>query len=322
MRAVQVTELSGPDALHHADLPEPAADPGLVVVEVAAAGVAFPDLLLSQGRYQVKPPPPFVLGVEAAGVVRSAPEGSGLAAGDRVALFGMGTWAEVVAVPPELVVRLPEAMTFEQGAGYVMNYHTVHFALGRRGQLRAGETVLVHGAAGGVGTAGLQVAKAMGARTIAVVSTDEKAAVARDAGADEVVATDGWLAAVTELTGGRGVDVVLDPVGGDRLLDSLRSLSEEGRLLVVGFAEGSIPSIPANRLLLKNIAAVGVAWGAFVGSRPEVTREIAADLDRMAADGAVAPVVGRRFRLEQAADALRAIDDRSAVGKVVLTLRD
>jgi NADPH2:quinone reductase len=192
MRAVQVHELSGPDGLRVVDVPEPA---GELLVDVRAAGIAFPDLLLSRGQYQLKPDPPFTLGTEAAGVVRAAPGGSDLKPGDRVAALGQGTFADVMVAQPAGTFRLPDALSFEEGAGLVLNYHTAHFALVRRAQLRIGETLLVHGAAGGVGTAAIQVGKALGARIVGVVSTDEKERVAREAGADEVVRSDGdWRA--------------------------------------------------------------------------------------------------------------------------------
>ncbi|MET0835139.1 MAG: zinc-binding dehydrogenase, partial [Thermoleophilaceae bacterium] len=210
---------------------------------------------------------------------------------------------------------------FAQGAAMVLNYHTAYFALKLRGRLAEGETVLVHGAAGGVGTAALQVAKGLGARTIAVVSTDEKERVAREAGADEVVRSDGpWKDEAKQLSGG-GVDIVLDPVGGDRFTDSLRSLRENGRCVVVGFTGGSIPEVRVNRLLLNNLDVVGAGWGAYVMGKPDVNREIGAAVGELAERGFVQPIVGARFPLEQAADALELIDSRGATGKVVLEVR-
>jgi NADPH:quinone reductase len=325
MRALQITELTGPDtALKLVDIEEPGpahflTPEGGVVVDVHAAGVSFPEVLQTRGEYQVKPPLPFVPGSEVGGIVRSAPEGSGLQAGDRVAAFCMlGGFAEVAVAPEFLTFKVPDTMDFAQAASLILNYHTAYFALKLRGRLEAGESVLVHGAAGGVGTAALQIAKGLGARTIGVVSTDDKEAIARQAGADEVVRSDAdWKGAVKEWSGG-GVDLVLDPVGGDRFTDSLRSLGEGGRLVVVGFTGGAIPEVKVNRLLLNNIDVVGAGWGAYITKRPQVIGEIAAKLDELIAAGHIQPVVGARLPLERAADALQLIDGRGATGKVVL----
>jgi NADPH:quinone reductase len=325
MRAMQITQLSGPaSALALADVPEPEAShmlsPGSgVIVDVHAAGVSFPEVLQTRGEYQFKPPLPFVPGSEVGGVVRSAPADAAVKAGDRVAAFCMlGAFAEVVAAPAVFTFKIPDELSFEQGAGLVLNYHTAYFALKLRGRLKADEMVLVHGAAGGVGTAVLQVAKGLGAETIGVVSSDEKERVAREAGADHVVRADGaWKDQVTELTGG-GVHVVIDPVGGDRFTDSLRSLREGGRLVVVGFTGGAIPEVKVNRLLLKNTEVIGAGWGAYVMSKPEVTMQIGAALDELITAGAVAPVVGARYPLERAGEALVLLDERGATGKVVL----
>jgi NADPH2:quinone reductase len=328
MKAVQIVELNGPDsALRVDDLPEPEPShmlsPGSgVVVDVHAAGVSFPEVLQTRGQYQLKPPLPFVPGSEVAGTVRSAPAGAGVKEGDRVAAFcALGGFAEVAVAPEFLTFPLPDALDFAQGAGLILNYHTAWFALKLRGRLAAGDTVLVHGAAGGVGTAALQVGKGLGARTIAVVSSAAKEEVARAAGADEVVRSDGpWKDEAKELSGG-GVDVVLDPVGGDRFLDSLRALGEGGRLVVVGFTGGSIPEVKVNRLLLNNTEVVGAGWGAFVMPKPDLNREIGAAINALVEAGSVRPVVGARFDPEHAADALGLIDRREATGKVVLEFR-
>jgi NADPH2:quinone reductase len=328
MRAVQIVDLTGPEsALAETELSEPEAShmltPGSgVLIDVHAAGVSFPEVLQSRGEYQIKPPVPFVPGSEVAGLVRSAPEGSGLSEGDRVAACCMlGAFAEVAVAPDFLTFPLSEELDFAQGAGLILNYHTAYFSLMHRGRLAEGETVLVHGAAGGVGTATLQIAKGLGARTIAVVSSDEKERVARDCGADEVVRSDGeWKDEAKELSGG-GVHLVIDPVGGDRFTDSLRSLREGGRLVVVGFTGGSIPEVRVNRLLLNNTEVIGAGWGAYVLGKPDVNREIGAELARLIDAGFVRPVVGARFPLERASEALQLIDGRGATGKVVLELR-
>jgi NADPH:quinone reductase len=322
MRAVQVTGLTGPNDVKVADVADLEPTPDQVLIDVHAAGVTYPDVLLSRGEYQIKPEPPFVPGSEVAGTVRSAPERSGFAPGDRVAAFpAFGGFAEQVAVDPAMVFPLPDGLSYAAGAGLPMNYLTVHFGLVRRGRLRSGETVLVHGAAGGVGTAAVQLARALGARVIAVVSSEAKAETAREAGAHETVPADGFKQAVSELTGGRGADLVVDPVGGDRFTDSLRSLAREGRLLVIGFTGGEIPTVKVNRLLLNNIEVVGVGWGAFWLPRPEYLREQWDDLLPHLRAGRLEPVLGSAYPLERAAEALVELDERRAQGKTVLTLR-
>jgi NADPH2:quinone reductase len=328
MRAIQIAELTGPDsALRYVDLPEPEpshplSPPGeeAVVVDVHAAGVSFPEVLQTRGEYQFRPPLPFVPGSEVGGVVRSAPADSGLAPGDRVAAFtALGAFAETAVAPAFFTAKLPDSFDFAQGASLVLNYHTAYFALRMRGRLADGETVLVHGAAGGVGTAALQVARGLGARTIAVVSTEAKERVAREAGADEVVRSDGpWKDEVKALG---GADVVLDPVGGDRFTDSLRSLREFGRLVVVGFTGGAIPEVRVNRLLLNNTEVIGAGWGAYGLQKPDFNRKVGAAIDRLIERGYVRPLVGAHFDWEHAAGALKCIDARQATGKVVLDVR-
>jgi NADPH2:quinone reductase len=328
VRAIQITDLSGPQsALELVDLPEPEPShmltPGSgVVIDVHAAGVSFPEVLQTRGEYQFKPDLPFVPGSEVAGVVRSAPDGAPVKEGDRVAAGCLlGAFAETAVAPAFMTFPLPDGLDFGQGAGLTLNYGTAYFCLKMRGRLQEGETVLVHGAAGGVGTAGIQVAKGLGARTIAVVSSDEKERIAREAGADEVVRSDGpWRDQAKEWSAG-GVDVVLDPVGGDRFTDSLRALAEEGRIVVVGFTGGSIPEVKVNRLLLNNTEVIGAGWGAYVMTKPDVNQMIGAEVNRLAEAGFVRPIVGASFPLEDAADALELIDSRRATGKVVLNVR-
>jgi NADPH2:quinone reductase len=323
MRAVRVRELGGPESVELAEVDEPSADGG-VVVDVHAAGVAFPDALLTRGRYQYRPELPFILGAELAGVVRSAPEGAHVAPGDRVAGLTMlgGAMAETAVLGAEQVFPLPDNVSFEAGAGLLFNDLTVYFALTTRGRLAAGETVLVHGAAGGIGTSTLRLAPALGAsRVIAVVSTEDKAEVARAAGATDVVLADGFKDAVAELTGGRGVDIVMDPVGGDRFTDSLRSLAPAGRLLVVGFTGGEIPTVKVNRLLLNNIDVVGVGWGAWTLTHPGALAEQWQGLAALLSSGRLAPPQPQVYPLSQAAEAVASLENRSARGKVVLRVR-
>ena len=322
MRAAQVTWLDGPAAVEVVDLPEPEGDG--VVIEVAAAGVCFPDVLLTRGLYQVTPDLPFVPGSEVAGRVRRAPSGGGFSAGDRVAAFSfLGGFADVVEVDPAMVFPLPDTVTYDKGAALPMNYLTCHFALRERARLAAGDTVLVHGAAGGIGTATVQLAAAWGARVIAVVSSADKAEVARTAGADEAVLVEDFREAVADLTSGRGVDIVVDPVGGDRFTDSLRSLAPGGRHLVLGFTAGSIPEVKINRLLLNNISVVGVGWGAWWSGRggpgPAYLRRQWDDLVPMLESGDVDPVIGEVRALDDVVAALTAVEERRATGKILLT---
>jgi NADPH2:quinone reductase len=328
MRAIQIVAESGPDsALALVELPEPEPShmltPGEgVVVDVHVAGVSFPELLQTRGEYQMKPPLPYVPGSEVGGVVRSAPEGASVKPGDRVAAFcALGGWAETTVAPEFFTFPLSPELDFAQGAGLILNYHTAYFALVPRGRLVAGETVLVHGAAGGVGTAALQVAKGLGARTIAVVSSEDKQRIAEQAGADAVVRSDGpWKDEAREISDG-GVDVVFDPVGGDRFTDSLRCLRDTGRVVVVGFAGGSIPEVRVNRLLLSNTEVIGAGWGGYAMTRPELCRDIDSALAPLIESGAVAPIVGSRYPLQRASEALREIDERRATGKIVLDVR-
>ncbi|TNC47172.1 NADPH:quinone oxidoreductase family protein [Mumia zhuanghuii] len=320
MRAVQITSLEGPSAVEVVEVDAPEPGPDQVVIDVKAAGVSFPEVLQTRGQYQIKPPLPFVPGSEVAGEVVSAPSGTGFSTGDRVAAFpALGGFAERVVADTSMTFHLPDNLSYEQGAAVPLNYLTAHFGLLKRGHLRNGESVLVQGAAGGVGTASIQVAKAFGAgQVIAVTSTDAKGEIAVAAGADAYVLADGFRDAVKELTGGHGVDLVVDPVGGDRFTDSLRSLKDDGRLLVIGFTAGSIPEVKVNRLLLNNLDVRGVGWGAYVLKRPGYVAAQWSELAPYLAEGKLTAPIGGRFPLEDAARALAIIDSREALGKVVL----
>jgi NADPH:quinone reductase len=324
MRVVEVVELAGPDAVRLGERPEPTppADGGILVA-VKAVGLSFPDLLRTRGQYQDKVAPPYVIGQEFAGEVVSASADSGYAPGDRVAGMtgGTGAAAERLYADPALLAKLPESLSYEQGAAALFNYQTAVVAMEIRGRIRPGETVLAHGAAGGTGTAVIQVAKANDATVIAVVSSDEKAAAAREAGADHVVRSDGpWKDQATELTGGRGADIVFDPVGGDRMLDTIRALAYGGRWVIIGFTGGSIPQVPANRLLLKNVELVGSYLGGFVKQVPNGRAQVMARVRELLAAGAINPVVGATFRMDQGTAALTEMSERRARGKVVLAI--
>jgi len=322
MFAHRIAAFTGPDDVQWAEVPEPAAGGG-VVIDVAAAGVSFADLLQTQGAYQMRVPLPYTPGMDAAGVVRSgAGSGgsAGLRPGQRVAvLVPYGCWQEVISVPPERVLPLPDGMSFEVGAAAPLNYLTGLFALVRRARAQAGETLLVHGAAGGVGTAAVQLGKALGLRTIAVAGDETKREFALRCGADHAVLADGWLAAVRDVLGERAVDIVVDPVGSDRMTDSLRSLAPEGRLLVLGFAGGEIPVVKVNRLLLGNTGVLGVASREFFEQRPALAAELWGRLVELWRTRALADPPVEVYPFADARGALRAIADRRALGKVVLS---
>ena len=324
MRSIQVSRLEGPSALSVEEVAEPdaaALGAANVLVEVHAVGISFPDLLLSKGEYQLQPELPFALGVDFAGVVRASSDDD-FSEGDRVAcVLPYGGASEMVTLGTDSVFALPDELSFDQGAALPMNYLTAHFALVERGGLRSGETVLVHGAAGGVGTATIQVAKGYDARVIAVVSTEEKGEVARRAGADEVVLVDGFREAVKDLTDGRGVDIVMDVVGGDLVTDSLRSLATQGRLLVVGFTAGEIPAVKVNRLLLNNVDVRGVGWGAYAMARPGYMRRQWDELVPLMESGVIDPPIGSTYAMEEFGRALQDMADRKTLGKSVVSLR-
>jgi NADPH:quinone reductase len=325
VKAVQITSLNGPDAIAIADLVAPVASPNQVLIKVHAAGASFPELLQTRGLYHVKPPLPFTPGFEVAGEIISAPQGSKFTPGDRVAALPMigellmvGGFAEIAVAQVDMTFLLPEQVSFVQAASLPLNYLTAYFSLIERCGMTPGESVLVHGAAGGLGSAAIQMAKAFGADpVIAVTSTHEKGSAAVVAGADKYVLAEGFGPAIKELG---GVDIVFDPVGGDRFTDSLRTLKEDGRLLVIGFASGSIPTVQVNRLLLNNITVVGAGWGTYAPKRlGHMQTEWEAIVPHVRS-GALKPIIGGTYALHDAAAALREIDRRRAVGKMILTM--
>ena len=335
MFAHRIAAFTGPEDVEWTEVAEPAesakpAAGGGVVIDVAAAGVSFADLLQTRGAYQMRVALPYTPGMDAAGVVRSCAPGAGFRPGQRVAvLVPYGCWQEVISVPAERVLPLPDGMSFEAGAAAPLNYLTGLFALVRRARAQAGETLLVHGAAGGVGTAAVQLGKALGLRTIAVAGDEAKREFALRCGADHAVLShgrqgdgqlgDGWLAAVRDLVGERAVDIVLDPVGSDRMTDSLRSLAPEGRLLVLGFAGGEIPVVKVNRLLLGNTGVLGVASREFFERHPALVAELWGQLLALRQTGALADPPVEAYPFADARGALRAISERRALGKVVLS---
>jgi NADPH2:quinone reductase len=319
MFAHRIAAFTGPEDVEWTEVAEPAAGGG-VVIDVAAAGVSFADLLQTRGAYQMRVALPYTPGMDAAGVVRSCAPGADFRPGQRVAvLVPHGCWQEVISVPPERVLPLPDGMSFEAAAAAPLNYLTGLFALVRRARALAGETLLVHGAAGGVGTAALQLGKALGLRTIAVAGDEAKREFALRCGADHAVLSDGWLAAVRDLVGERAVDIVLDPVGSDRMTDSLRSLAPEGRLLVLGFAGGEIPVVKVNRLLLGNTGVLGVASREFFEQRPALVAELWEQLKELWRTRMLADPPVEAYPFADARAALRAIAERRALGKVVLS---
>jgi NADPH2:quinone reductase len=291
-----------------------------VVVDVGAAGVSFPDLLLLRGEYQLRLEPPFIPGMEVAGVVRSAPYESDFTPGQRVtALSMLGGWAQRVAVQPASVRPTPDGLDDAEAVALLGNYQTMYFALARRGALRPGETVLVLGSAGGVGTAAIQIAKALGARVIALVHRPHAVDFVKSLGADVVLPlTDGWLQAVQDATAGRGVDLVVDPVGGEVFDDAIRAMAPEGRLLVIGFAAGAgIPTVKVNRLLLRNVSVIGVGYGEFVNRTPGSQAVFEFGVTQLVKAG-LRPPPPVRFPLSEGADALQTLADGGVLGKVVL----
>lgn len=323
MRALVCKDFAPYDQLKVEDVPEPELGEGMVMIDVKAAGVNFPDILLVEGKYQMKPPTPFVPGMEAAGIVSKLGEKvQGLEEGQRVLVATMlGAFAEKVPAHFSQVVPMPDSMSYEEGAALTTIYGTSYHALKDRAKLKEGETVLVLGAAGGVGIATVQLAKAMGARVIAAASSDEKLAFAKDNGADETVnySTEDLKAKVKELTGGKGVDVVYDPVGGDFAEPALRASGWDARYLVIGFAAGPIPKIPLNLALLNSRNIMGVFWGAWVGREPRANAQNLKEIFDFFEAGKIKPQISASYKLEDVGKAFEDLMERRVKGKVVLT---
>ncbi len=324
MRAVICTELGGAEKLALMERPEPEAGEGQVVIQVAAAGLNFADSLIIAGKYQEKPAPPFVPGFEVAGRVQAVGSGvSRFKPGDPVlALPDWGGFAEKIAVPAEHVFAMPGGVDVAVAAGFAINYGTAHGALRWHARLQPGETLLVHGAAGGTGLAAVEIGKAMGARVIATAGGAEKLAVAQAHGADELIdyRSEDIRTRVKDLTGGKGADVVFDPVGGHVFDASLRCVAWGGRLLVIGFAGGKVSQIPANHLLVKNVAAMGVYWGSYRKHRPDMLAQQFEELFGWLKEGQLKPLITQRFPLERAAEAIKILIERKSTGKMVLTM--
>lgn len=326
MKAVLCTEYGPPERLVVRDVPEPDAGASQLRIRVRACGVNFPDVLIIKGEYQFKPSPPFSPGAEIAGdVVEVGSAVTEFSVGDRV--IGMTGWngfAEQVALTPDKCLKMPDNMDYATGAAFSMTYGTSYHALVQRGRLRSGETLLVHGASGGVGTAAIDIGKALGARIIASGGSDEKLETVKQAyGVDAVVnyrSEKTWREVVKALTSGVGADVIYDPVGGDVFEQSLRCINWDGRLLVVGFAGGTIPQAKANLILLKGCSVVGVFWGAFAAREPELNRENFRQLFEWYEQGRLQPHISHRFPLERSVDALNAVINREVVGKAILTV--
>ena len=325
MKAVLCKAFGPAETLVLEEVASPEPKKNEILLDVHAAGVNFPDTLIIEGKYQFKPPFPFSPGGECAGVVAAVGEKiSHMKPGDRVmALTGWGSFAEQVAVPAYSVMQIPKGMDFETAAAFGMTYGTSMHALKDRAKLQAGETLLVLGASGGVGLAAVEIGKAMGAKVIAAASSAEKLAVAKAAGADELInySESSLKEEVKRLTGGMGVDVIYDPVGGDLFDQAVRSIAWNGRLLVVGFASGRIPEFPVNLALLKGAAVVGVFWGAFAQRQPQDNLSNFQQLFAWYAEGKLKPLVSQTFPMAQAADAINALGQRKAVGKVVVQVR-
>ncbi len=324
MRAIECTKLGAPEDLELRDVPIPEPMRGQARIRVHAAGVNFTDSLRIAGRYQAVQELPFTPGLEVSGTLDAVGEGvTGLSVGDRVAAFtDYGGFAEYVTAPVESLIRLADGVSLDDAAAFLSAFGTTHHAYRQRARLRSGETVLVLGAGGGVGLAAVQLAKVLGAHVIAAASTDAKLDAARMSGADELInyRSDGLRDRLRTLTGGRGIDVVYDPVGGTLTEQAFRSLRWGGRHLVIGFAAGTIPSLPLNLPLLKGSSILGVFWGAFMQHEPQQHRENLHELFAWLAEGRLRPHIGARYRLAEASRAIRSVSEGGAVGKTILSI--
>ncbi|MFT3900922.1 MAG: NADPH:quinone oxidoreductase family protein [Gordonia sp. (in: high G+C Gram-positive bacteria)] len=320
MKAQVLREETGPGGLELVDVDDPKAGPGQYLIDIKACGVCFPDLLMSQGLYQLRPPLPFTPGTEVAGVVREAPDGGQYRVGDKVLVFaGIGGFAEQMVAVPEQMLPQPAGLTFAEGAAMGINFQTALFALKLRAHTAPGEVVGVLGAAGGVGAASIRVAKEMGAKVIAIVHRTGAETMLRDAGADEVVQLEeGWGAKVKELSDG-GVDVLIDPVGGDVFDDALRTVAPDGRYVVIGFAAGGIPTVKLNRVLFRNIDIVGAAWGEYIRTHQGVPAMLHDELTEMIADG-MRPPADVTYSLAELPRALQDLADGKVLGKAVVVM--
>lgn len=322
MKAILCKQYGPPDTLTVEELPSPVPGPKQILLRVRAAGVNFPDTLIIQNLYQFKPPLPFSPGGEFAGDIAAVGSAvTHLKVGQRVTAFtGWGAFAEEVAVDADRVMPIPDDMPYDLAACFVMTYGTSYHALTDRAALKSGETLLVLGAAGGVGLAAVEIGKSLGARVIAAASSDHKLAICREHGADAAINydTENLRERIKALTGGKGVDVVYDPVGGAYSEPALRSVAWRGRFLVVGFASGTIPSIPLNLALLKGLSISGVFWGDYVKREPQKNASDLAELLRLLQTGTLKPLISERYRFDQVAAALNSVIQRKAVGKIVL----
>jgi NADPH:quinone reductase len=325
MKAVVCRAFGPPESLTLEDVPDPRPAEGQVLIDVYAAGLNFPDVLQIAGKYQFQPPFPFTPGAEVAGVVAEIGPGvAGVAKGDRVmGMTGIGGMAERAVAAADSVNPIPKGMDFAEASGFELAYGTSYYALKQRGHLQPGETLLVLGASGGVGLAAVEIGKAFGARVIAAAGSDEKLQVAKSHGADVLLnyGTGSLKDRVKELTGGKGADVIFDPVGGDLFDQSTRSINWNGRLLVVGFASGTIPKFPVNLALLKGCQIVGVFWGDFKRREPDAYRQNVRELCDLFGAEKIKPLVSHEFPLEQYASALNLFVNRQAIGKIVLRVR-